>query len=502
MEPLIVGFAASHRNARAGQGARGLVDELLAIPDRVALDDFISQQAKVHLDAFVEAGRRDGKPFDEIYRELKRAGGRSGLSNSEICLAAALWGAQRTGARIDHVSLADHFSGNGGEHDLDKLAEKILQADGIIISTPVYFGDRSSLSEQLIQFIRQDDRLRQAVAGKIYAGLAVGAKRNGGQETTLIYQMLDMVGLGMSAVGNDSDTTAQYGGTAHAGDIGTMPRDTYGINTAIGTGARIAKVSQLRSLGSQATLTDRPIAGIWVLQDRDSSIEQNVMPLFADLADQLETRVTDFTQSEIRPCIACDICPTEVGPDEDYRCIIALPGDGVKRHHADLLAVDILMPAVYCPTDSRSVVSVYQRFVERTRYLRRGDYVFTDHVVVPLILAEVGNHDHMDVRMLTSLMRHQAIMRRPVVVWLHQGQIINLEEAKTSLAESIMEGRNFLGGRLLGAALHHAATTYHPVGYVLSQAKDREKETIDKRETAATLRQEKLTAAALRRLAQ
>ena len=40
-----------------------------------------------------------------------------------------------------------------------------------------------------------------------YAGLAVGAKRNGGQETTLIFQMTDFLNMGAKVVGNGHDTT-------------------------------------------------------------------------------------------------------------------------------------------------------------------------------------------------------------------------------------------------------------------------------------------------------
>ena len=64
------------------------------------------------------------------------------------------------------------------------------------------------------------------------------------------------------------------------------------------------------------------------------------------------------------------------------------------------------MPAVYSPRDRSGLESVYQEFMERTRYLRRGDYVFTDRLVVPLVVAELGSAEHLDIRMLTSFIRH------------------------------------------------------------------------------------------------
>ena len=53
------------------------------------------------------------------------------------------------------------------------------------------------------------------------------AKRNGGQETTLVYQLIDMINLNMLGVGNDSASTSQYGGTVVAGDVGTMAKEIH-----------------------------------------------------------------------------------------------------------------------------------------------------------------------------------------------------------------------------------------------------------------------------------
>ena len=224
-KPLILGLSASLRAARSKAGAHQLVDEIAGLDSRDALDAFVAEQAKIHLDQFVAAGRAEGLPFDELYRRLKREGGLRGLSNSEVCLAVALWAARDKGAEVDHIALADHFPADGVANDVEALKAALRRADGIILSTPVYFGDRGSLAQRFIEMLRADEALRGDLEGRVYAGLAVGAKRNGGQETTLIYQMLDMLNIGLLAVGNDSETTSQYGGTGHAGDVGTMPKD-------------------------------------------------------------------------------------------------------------------------------------------------------------------------------------------------------------------------------------------------------------------------------------
>ena len=265
--------------------------------------------------------------------------------------------------------------------------------------------------------------LRRDLHGKLYGGIAVGAKRNGGQETTLIYAMLDMINVGMLAVGNDSDTTSQYGGTVHAGDIGTAPKDKYGIDTSIGTGRRIANGRGRNEDAKDATLDDRPRMDFWLLQDKDGVGRAFVDRTIGTLSGRAETRCLDLTGGTIRPCIACDICPTHVGPDEEYRCIIIVATTKWCKVHNALLWPDIIVPTMYSPLNREGLDSVYQQFMERTRYLRRGDYVFTDRLVAPLVLdrnrlARKSRPAYDDV-LRASPHGH----RRPIIGYLHQGKL-------------------------------------------------------------------------------
>jgi len=501
VKPLVLGLSASLRNARSAAGARRLKGEIEALEDRAALDAYLAEQGQIHLDQFVAAGRKDRLPFDQIYRNLKKSGGQRGLSNSEISLVAALWGARQKGAEIDHVPLADHFPASGETVDLDTLKMALRRADAILLATPVYFGDRGSLAQRFIELLRADEDLHRDVRGKLYAGIAVGAKRNGGQETTLIYAMLDMINAGLLAVGNDSDTTSQYGGTVHAGDIGTAPKDKYGIDTSIGTGRRIANVATELKAARGATLDDRPRMDFWLLQDKDAVARGFVEQAMKGLAGQAETRALELTGGTIRPCIACDICPTHVGPDEEYRCIIHRRDDEVVKMHDALLWPDIIVPTMYSPRDRAGLDSVYQQFMERTRYLRRGDYVFTDRLVVPLVLTEIGAQENLDLRMMTSFVRHHTVINRPVIGYLHQGKLINSDEVADELKRAAQEGARLLAGRLVSASLRLAATQYHPVGYVLAAEKDKESSTMDAREKAAAERDARKIEEARARLA-
>jgi multimeric flavodoxin WrbA len=459
-KPLILGLSASLRNRLSHDVSDAIVEDLKKLPTSEDLDTYINKHT--------QGSRR--------------------LSNSGVCLFSALWAAFREGADIEHISLSDHFTSSGEAKDIDKIKAKLCRADGIILSTPVYFGDRSSLSQNFIEMIRSDNCLRESIAGKLYAGIAVGAKRNGGQETTLIYQMLDLLNIGFIAVGNDSITTSQYGGTGHAGDIGDMPNDRYGINTSLGTGRRISRVATLLKIASPDQLLDDLRVGFWVLQDRDD-MAKRIMEGFLEQVGQGITFITPpLLDKHIRPCIACDICPTSIGPDEKYRCIITSSKDGMMDFHKNLILSDVIMPVLFSPKNRTGLISVYQQFMERTRYLRRGDYVFTDRLVSPFVFAEVGSNENLHIRMLTSFIRHHTVMIKPIIGWIHDGRLLNHDEVKKGLYNTFKYGRSLLTGRLNAVETNPDFTIYQPVGYVLSSKRNRQKETLDARERAMKTR--------------
>ncbi|MEC7641605.1 MAG: NAD(P)H-dependent oxidoreductase, partial [Nitrospinota bacterium] len=411
MKAKILGVAASLRNARWGIGPEKLIKDIQEIKTQKSLFEFLQKEADIHLNQFVEAGRKDGIPFDQLYGNLRRKRSESGLSNSEIILAAALWAARQNGAEIDYLSLTDHFSMTREVRNQEALKEKLLQADGILLSTPVYFGDRGSLAHDFIEIIKADDELVRSFSEKVYGGLAVGAKRNGGQETTLIYQLLDMVNLGSFGVGNDSESTSQYGGTSHAGDVGTGAKDTYGLNTSIGTGKRVASIANLLQAGETHQLKNKARIQFWILQDHEDKAENLLKKIILESKTLCNPEIINLTSAEIKRCIACDICPTHIDIDEIYRCIIhKSPLDELETHHAKFVDVDAIIPVVYSGKDMETRQSNYQRFIERTRYLRRGDYLFTNVLTAPLVFEEVETQENMHIRMLTSMIRHHTIL--------------------------------------------------------------------------------------------
>ena len=131
--------------------------------------------------------------------------------------------AKKQGLKTEKISLADskvapciacdHCKDSPGKcsikDDMEKIRSKLIEADGIIISSPVYFG---SISAQLKALFDRTLTLRRqnfALKNKIGAGIAIGRSRNGGQEFTIqaIHSFMHI--HGMLVIGDNN----HFGGT-------------------------------------------------------------------------------------------------------------------------------------------------------------------------------------------------------------------------------------------------------------------------------------------------
>lgn len=474
----VLGISASLRNARFGYGSELLCKEIHSLKTKEELVDFLKKQTKIRIDEFIKSGRDQNKSFDIIYNNLKKLKGDRGLSNSEAALTAGLWGALQQGAEIDHCGLSSYFPASGRNRKIEQLRIKILISDAILLSGPVYFGDRGSLAQSFIEFLTKDEECRKHLVNKVYGGITVGAKRNGGQETTLIYQLIDTTNMNMLAVGNDSETTSQYGGTAKAGDVGTLADDNEGIDTSIGTGRRIAHISRIMEKTRNLSLKGKVRVSIWLLQDSSDSRGKNYISQFCrninEQCDYVNFRVMDFTREEIYRCIACDICPTDVGPPEDYRCIITAKNDLFVKYHQELINTDAILLAAYSPIDRRNIHSVYQQFIERTRYLRRDDYVFGDVLVAPFVISEVGANQNLHIRMLTSMIRHHTVLHHPIIGFEHENVLLNWEAVNRQGLSFVKNALYLSRGKLNTPIEEMIRTFYNPIGYRISMEKANE----------------------------
>lgn len=441
----ILGISASLRNARLGLGKEKLVSEIHNIKTELDLIKFINDQIKIKVS-------ESSDPLD-VRASMQ------GLSNSEAAVAVSLWACLNEGSDIDYISLADYFPPNGKIRNQKELTEKILNSDGIILSGPVYFGDRGSLAQSFIDFCSQNLEIKNNIKNKIYGGLAVGAKRNGGQETTLIYQMLDMANLYMLVVGNDSETSSQYGGTSVAGDIGTFIDDKYGFDTCLGTGRRVSRTVELLK-----NKNENLEIHLWLLQDHKDrkglSKFQSWIDIMSKKFPNMKFKIWDIASSEVTRCIACDICPVEKGPADHYRCIINNIDDFFVINHQELIKADAVLLCAYSPEDRSKIISQYQTFMERTRYLRRDDYLFTDTLMTSFVISELSARQNLHLRMITSAIRHHTIIHHPLVAMEHREETIGWEKL-IELSYNFIEIASRMPKKKLDVK-------YNPIGYIIS----------------------------------
>ena len=175
-------------------------------------------------------------------------------SNTEIYVKRALQSAENAGAETEIIDLgsveiepciACDICKSTGEcaiyDDMREITSKLQEAQGIIIGSPVYFGNVSSQVKMFMDRsrpLRIDFKLKDKVAGAI----SVGASRNGGQETTItaIHQFLliqDTIIVG------DGAPMAHYGGAGVSGAAGEANNDAMGLETAANLGKRVAELS-------------------------------------------------------------------------------------------------------------------------------------------------------------------------------------------------------------------------------------------------------------------
>lgn len=149
---------------------------------------------------------------------------------------------------------------NGGERacmsfrdGMDEIYPKLLECDGLILASPVYFG---SLNAQMKLFMDRTEGLlrygfskyRNALSGKVGAGLTVGGNRNGGEEFTIqslqyYMQVQDMILVGSGPIpipgcytGGCATTFPRRGRDRHA-----AMEDELGLRNCRGLGYNVAK---------------------------------------------------------------------------------------------------------------------------------------------------------------------------------------------------------------------------------------------------------------------
>lgn len=125
--------------------------------------------------------------------------------------------------------------------DMREITDKLVESDGVIVGSPVYFG---SVTSQLKMMMDRTRPLRGnfQLKDKVCGAISVGGSRNGGQEST-IGAIHDFFLIHDGVVVGDGAPLAHYGGTGVGGPKGDTEKDEMGLETSKNLGKRVAELS-------------------------------------------------------------------------------------------------------------------------------------------------------------------------------------------------------------------------------------------------------------------
>jgi multimeric flavodoxin WrbA len=161
------------------------------------------------------------------------------------------------GRKISPCNHCNACKRNGGtciiEDDMKPLYEKVLKADGFVFASPVY---AMNMTPQLSAFFSRLRPLHDETGGKlrnrIATGIAVGGKRNGGQENTISNIIHACMTRGIVYIGGEPGFYS--GAMIWSRDKGAdwVQDDPVGLDALLHSGRRIAYWTRLVAAGKGA----------------------------------------------------------------------------------------------------------------------------------------------------------------------------------------------------------------------------------------------------------
>lgn len=133
----------------------------------------------------------------------------------------------------------------GETDDFPSLMAKLTdpQLAGLVIATPVYFGNMSSLCKAFLERLIACRKENFALSTKVAGVVAVGGSRNGGQELTVRSVQTSLFGQEMIIVG-DGRPTAHWGGAVwNDKEKPDVTADEVGMASVRNLGRRVAEVA-------------------------------------------------------------------------------------------------------------------------------------------------------------------------------------------------------------------------------------------------------------------
>jgi multimeric flavodoxin WrbA len=190
-----------------------------------------------------------GGPIKIVGLSCSPRKGKTTAAALQVCLDAAK--AAGPNVEVELIELAglnigvfDPGDPAAGAGEFKKVAAAIAdpKVAGIIIGTPVYMGNMSSLCKAFIDrciTLRKDNF---ALANQVAGVVAVGGMRNGGQELTIQTVQAALMAHEMILVG-DGRPTSHRGATLWNSANDDISGDELGLSTAKNLGRRVAEVA-------------------------------------------------------------------------------------------------------------------------------------------------------------------------------------------------------------------------------------------------------------------
>ena len=141
--------------------------------------------------------------------EVEKAGGETSLLELAECKIRLCKACNKCLRRSECIIKND---------DMTSIAEKMFAADAILIGSPVYFCNVTSLMKIFIDRSRWMHMCKNLLEGKIGGALTHAGLRNGGQETTQIILERFLQSHGLCVVDSRDPSSGIY----NIGPLGTM----------------------------------------------------------------------------------------------------------------------------------------------------------------------------------------------------------------------------------------------------------------------------------------
>ncbi|WP_066634049.1 flavodoxin family protein [Desulfolucanica intricata] len=155
--------------------------------------------------------------------------------NTALMLNTVLEEAAAQGAAVELLELSDYnikhcLSCNKclgrpqcsiTDDDMAGIAEKLLEADGIVLGSPVYWANVTALMKNFMDRTRYMHMTQNMLAGKVGAAVTIAGLRNGGQEMALRMMEFFLTAQGLLVV----DPRGQEGPIMYGAAAGSLLAD-------------------------------------------------------------------------------------------------------------------------------------------------------------------------------------------------------------------------------------------------------------------------------------